>query len=281
MKLNFIKVNPTENMTVLILDTLPRASYASVAKKIMGYNHIFAEQVGFIEQPETPQAGGYARLQMMGGEFCGNATRALAATLAYRGHLMTTENASQVLSLEVSGAAAMVNCRVEKTAEEHIFRVAIEMPLASCLVKQKLTVAGKNYPITTVYFAGICHVIVNARHVGTSTADKIAFFDVVKGELKASIEDAIGLMFYDEQQQFIEPLVYVKSTDSLIWERGCGSGTTAVAVMLAHQQEQSVMIDLNQPGGVLSVAATWENNKVSAIELDGVVEVVAEGVLQV
>ena len=78
MKLRFVKVNPVENMTLFVLDPVPREEQMNVANKLMKYSNIHGEQVGFIERE-----GSYIRLQMMGGEFCGNATRSLAALMVY------------------------------------------------------------------------------------------------------------------------------------------------------------------------------------------------------
>ncbi len=80
MELDFIKMNPCGNTTVLIRTSLPRARYGSIAAQIMQSTCLCAEQVGFIEPPQ--QEGALARLHMMGGEFCGNASRSFAAWLA-------------------------------------------------------------------------------------------------------------------------------------------------------------------------------------------------------
>ena len=65
MKLSFVKTDPSENMTVFILDPLPRETYPVIAKKLMNYNNIYAEQVGFIEKSNFPET--CSRLHMMGG----------------------------------------------------------------------------------------------------------------------------------------------------------------------------------------------------------------------
>lgn len=64
MKLRFVKVNPVENMTLFVLDPVPREEQMNVANKLMKYSNIHGEQVGFIERE-----GSYIRLQMMGENF--------------------------------------------------------------------------------------------------------------------------------------------------------------------------------------------------------------------
>lgn len=51
MKLSFVKANPTDNMTVFVLDPVPRQLHSNVAQKILDYGNLYAEQVGFIESP--------------------------------------------------------------------------------------------------------------------------------------------------------------------------------------------------------------------------------------
>ena len=88
MKLRFTKVNPVENMTIFILDSLARENHISIANDLMNYNNLYAEQVGFIEEPMSIKGKSLntLRLQMMGAEFCANATRSLAAYMVYEDH---------------------------------------------------------------------------------------------------------------------------------------------------------------------------------------------------
>ena len=82
MELQFVKMNPTRNMTILVETPVPRAKHGEIAKQLMAEDSVCAEQVGYIEPALHPLAA--ARLQMMGGEFCGNASMSLAALLAMR-----------------------------------------------------------------------------------------------------------------------------------------------------------------------------------------------------
>src|SRR3989344_7322193 len=80
MKIKLAYVSPGGNPTALVLTSIDRLRQRSVAKKIM--KKIPAcEQVGFIERAKNSKA--VCRLQMMGGEFCGNALRALAMWLVF------------------------------------------------------------------------------------------------------------------------------------------------------------------------------------------------------
>ena len=74
--LDFVKINPAGNITILIdnFDIYDK-NIPKISEEIMKETNLYAEQVGFI---------GDNHLQMMGGEFCGNASRAFASLLAFR-----------------------------------------------------------------------------------------------------------------------------------------------------------------------------------------------------
>ena len=76
MKLEYIKTDPTSNITVLVRTPVERAKQPEAAENIMAADRQ-CEQVGFVEESESG-----TRLQMMGGEFCGNASMSLAAVMA-------------------------------------------------------------------------------------------------------------------------------------------------------------------------------------------------------
>ena len=76
MKLDFIKINPAGNITILIDNfNIYDKDIAKISEELMREDNLHAEQVGFIKDNH---------LQMMGGEFCGNASRAFASLLAFR-----------------------------------------------------------------------------------------------------------------------------------------------------------------------------------------------------
>ncbi|MBF8982922.1 diaminopimelate epimerase [Lutibacter sp. B2] len=275
MKLNFIKTNPTENMTVFVADQIPRSKHIKVAQKIMNYNSIYAEQVGFIEKPMDENSEACARLQMMGGEFCGNATRALAATLVYKEYCEVENDGKKVIvPLEVSGADNIICCEVEPI-NNRSFRSTASMPLHKGIKDFSIAYNGKVYGGILVEFPGIAHLVIDSKDVDS----KKMFFQAVKNHMNISEYDALGIMFYKEEESYIEPLVYVKETDSLIWERGCGSGSSAVAIALSYKYKKGVDVIINQPGGELQVITKWMDDQVVKIHLSGIVHIVAEGIV--
>ena len=72
MKLDMAVLNPAGNITLIVTTAVDKAAYADIAGKLLNMPELRGEQVGFLTQPKH---GGAIRLEMMGGEFCGNALR--------------------------------------------------------------------------------------------------------------------------------------------------------------------------------------------------------------
>ncbi len=75
MKLEFVKLSPSENTIILVKNFYDKSKFIDVSNKLLSYGNVFAKQVGFITKPSSDQA--VSRLDTIGGEFCGNATMCL------------------------------------------------------------------------------------------------------------------------------------------------------------------------------------------------------------
>lgn len=277
MKLSFVKINPVENMTIFIEDRLPREKHLSIANALMNYNNLYAEQVGFIEDPMSIKGKSLntLRLQMMGGEFCGNASRSLAAYMVYEDHpsIKKINDQEYSVSLEASGSQELLKCFVRKTDKENIFNSRISMPLP-----QRVTTINVNkIPTRRVDLEGISHFIVDSHKV----KDKEDFYIHIKRYMEKEDYDAFGIMYYDEIKEFMEPLVYVRMTKSKFWERSCASGSSAFGIAEAVTNKRSVKLKLRQPGGNLAVEVNLEDGQVKEVFLDGEVVIVAQGIVNI
>ena len=65
-------LDPAGNVTAIVCSDVPAAERARVAAQILRLPELGIEQVAFLTEPRS---GGEIRLEMMGGEFCGNALR--------------------------------------------------------------------------------------------------------------------------------------------------------------------------------------------------------------
>lgn len=92
--------------------------------------------------------------------------------------------------------------------------------------------------------------------------------------------EAFGLMYFNEAEHRMKPLVYVDNPHTLVWENSCGSGSSAVASALAHRKKDTVQdILLRQPGGDLRLSAVWDKESVTELILGGVIQFTAFGEL--
>lgn len=278
MKLSFAKVNPVENMTIFVLDHVDSIDHMNVANRLMDYSSLHGEQVGFIEVPRSLKGKSLntLRLQMMGGEFCGNASRSLAAYMVYKNHpsIIKDDNYFNVI-IEASGSAELLNCEVVPTENDNVFYSKIKMPSPERVVNIEMNFEERQIKMTRVDFSGITHFIVDSNEI----EDKEGFFKELKKYMYNEEYDAFGIMFYDSKQECLNPLVYVKATDSLYWERSCASGTSALGVALAKEKGDSLESSIKQPGGELKVIVNIDEKNIFEVFLDGEVEIVAEGIV--
>lgn len=276
MNLSYVKINPAENMTIFVLDKVNRQLHKSVANRLMDYNSLHGEQVGFIEEPESLQGKSLKtkRLQMMGGEFCGNATRSLAAYLVFKDDLIVKKIEDKFyVILEVSGLNHLISCEVRITEKDNLFYSKIDMPHPTDIRGFTVEVDGKRVSGKRVDFLGITHFIVDIKEV----EDREKLFSTIKSQMDQEDYDAFGIMYYDYREEFLIPLVYVKNTDTMYWERSCASGTTALVISLAQEDKNSIIKKIKQPGGELVVEIECKGENITKVRIDGLVEIVGEG----
>lgn len=267
MIVDYACMNPTRNMTVIVRSAVPRERQGALAARLMARGGDFAEQVGFLEP--ASRAGARARLQMMGGEFCGNATMSLAALLAEQDGL--PEGREAVYPLEISGAENVVDCRICR--EGAGFRAWVNMPLPESVEAMEIS---PDVSVPLVRFAGIAHLLVPEEEMDAAEAQRRA------PELCALLNaDALGIQLTSADLARIRPLVYVRGTRSMVWERGCGSGTAAVGAYAAARAKRNAALEVEQPGGRIRVRAEWRDGAVRKITISGRVFLEEMGTLEV
>ena len=247
----FWKVTPGGNPTILLRgQDIPPAQRASVAACIMSHQHIGGEQVGYVRFEGEP------RLDMMGGEFCLNATRAFAAVLASRGLL---HRCGSVLSgsVEVSGADSPVRVRVTEREGD--------LPLAeACLHFDTLPqpeTCGNGLSLVRV--PGIAHLIHQHDAAPLPTEDRLsAFCADERNALSLDKEEAVGHLWLRHADDgtdtctncgkalllVLDPVVWVRDTATLCFESACGSGTLACA-LAEHAASGTTDFAIVQPSG--------------------------------
>lgn len=255
MHMQYTVMDPTKNITLLVTSPVPRDRQSQAAAALLA-REATAEQVGFLEY--APSGG--KRLQMMGGEFCGNATMSYGAWLCRNEGLAIGE--SRELALEVSGSRTPVACTI--TALPDCFTGTVTMPLPERIAP----VCFDDRHLPVVFLPGICHIIVPAEAISREEAEPLLrrWSAQLPGE-------AAGLLLLDERRMRMTPLVYVKSTDTAVWECSCGSGSAAVGAWLTVTRQAPQCVSIKQPGGTLAVATTWHEGVLHSLTITGIVEI--------
>ncbi|MCC5801672.1 diaminopimelate epimerase [Rossellomorea vietnamensis] len=268
-EIEFIKFNPTENMTVLVKTKHFMEEYEDIAAKIMAYSCLNAEQVGFIEEPQM--TGTDSRLQMAGGEFCGNACMSLAAFIA-SGKMLSPDCSTTIL-MEVSGTDELVRCNVKNVMG--LYRCNMTVPKPTKIEKQTWVVEGEELLITMIYYQEAVHAVWETGELNPSLRRKA---ETLAQSINSSYEvNLVGVLLYDLETGELSPLIYVPDLNSMMWERGCGSGTGSLGAYLAWKQQACISQPVKQPGGEMHVKTEWSAGAITEVKIEGTVGIVAEG----
>ncbi len=232
--------DPSGNITALIPLLEGGACDPAIAEAVMQAEPS-CEQAGFV----LPGFAGFdARLQMAGGEFCGNAALCTAALTAIRAGVSIGDPIC--LRIAVSGADDLVGVTLEHCGED-FFSGAVAMPPVKEI--REVSLPGSNNPVPVVFMPGICHAIL-PESFGLERAES-----VIRDWCSALNAEAMGIMLTDLSLTRLTPLVYVPAVQTLFRENSCASGTAAAGALLASRRQSTVSLRLEEPGGVLSVAA--------------------------
>lgn len=253
-----MRAAPTGNTTILVLSPIPAGERAETAARLMKLDGGWAEQVGFVSKD-----GENDRLDMMGGEFCGNASMSLAAFLASERGLLTAQ-----VPLVVSGAPDRVNCSVVKNGEDWF--CSVDMPLPESLELEEFDFGGKAFRLWTARFPGIFHIIVPEGVFSREDAER-----AVRKWAADTGADALGILLFSREKLEMAPLVFVRATDSAVWERGCASGTSAIGAYLAIY-EGGAVADISQPGGIIEVEAAAASGRITVLRVSGKVRLLGK-----
>jgi diaminopimelate epimerase len=271
MKYEIVAADPAKNITIFVLN--PVTDRAAAARELLADRSLGAEQVGFVIPPD--RNGGLWGLEMMGGEFCGNAARSFGLFVAREQGLW----GDQTVCIGMSGVREKLPVRVN--VEEG--RAAVEVP--GPLAVETLNFEGRSLPVYV--FDGITHVIAADMSPDEQTCVRIR----AGIEFRAGIEGgftrpatgqpdslrqptaALGVLFYDTAAAFMRPAVYVYGTDSLVFESSCGSGTAALAVWKTQGWgDGEAACAVKQPGGIIEAHVRRQDGGIRGITIGGRVD---------
>lgn len=251
-RLKIAILNPAGNVTAVVLSGVAPERRASLAERLLALPELHIEQVAFLV---PPQSGGEIRLEMMGGEFCGNALRCAGFYQA----LCRGERGKCCVMAEISGADGVLPVMVD-----------VAQGAASTTMPLPVSVEALDWPEAPVHrvtFDGITHYVI-ARAEPDDTLVQCAIRD-------AASSPAVGAIFLNRTTGAIQPIVYVRQTDSCVAETSCASGSTAAAVVLSSDLCDGITeIGVGQPGGDLEVGVRKEAGQVTGLSIGGPVALV-------
>lgn len=234
-------------MTAFITNYVAPDHYAQIANMIMDYEYLNVEQVGFIVAPKNKKA--LLKLEMSGGEFCGNAVLSAAAFGFYKG--LTKNNR---FLIETTGSESPLACEVAVKSPSQ-FEAKAEMPHPISIKDIVINLNGKSVSGCFVQLNGITHFLTDYWPCEDE-------FNLIIEEVTNKVKDkAVGVIPYRrlrEKEYEIWPFVYVEETGSRFFEQACGSGTLALGVYLSKRNKGKVF-NVHQPGGIINVEIGNEN----------------------
>ncbi len=154
MEVTYSLFDPTGNITLLVETPIPAAERVAVASKLMELEPR-AEQVGFVSQDDADID---IRLDMAGGEFCGNATMSAAALAVMRSGRTPKQGDPIGVTVRSSGASGPVTVAL-KAESDTAYYGSVIMPQPRSIDDAPFTVTGDGRKPVIVRFDGIAHVI--------------------------------------------------------------------------------------------------------------------------
>jgi len=247
MRLKIVRADPAGNITLFVLDPVKREERAAIASKLMEDPRWGAEQVAF---RCAPRMGGEGRMEMAGGEFCGNAARAFGMLMAkqrgFGGRLLT----------EVSGADRPLEVNADLAAGT----AQAEMPLPVWV--RERAVDGRSGVV--VNLGGIAHLVAEGERPSLEFFEKAEpLFRDIAGL------SAYGVIFLDPERGELTPLVKVPAAGTLVWEGSCGSGSLAAAVAQSRGRDGEFAAEYVQPAGRVRAAVVRKAGAVTAAWIGG------------
>lgn len=254
---------PSGNTTAVIFDQLMDENREDLNDKIMAMwkqtmpTAPEIEQCCFVAEPRDSSA--IARVEMFGGEFCGNATRSVIQILTKGGDYQGL--------IEVSGVERPLNFNVKNSV------VTLEMPLPSDGEITRVVDEGM-----LVQLDGITQLVVTDN--SSKTPRQLLGELLISNKYLLAEQSAVGVSYYDPLSKKADFCVWVKEVDTIFDETACGSGTCAIGIASAMSSKANQDLKVLQPSGesiATSAQFDVETDSVVASNISGTVSILFEG----
>ena len=283
MTYQIVRADPAKNITILVLDPVPAEGRRALSRALLQDPALEAEQAGFVIPPASPE--GLWRLEMMGGEFCGNAARSFGLYIA---GIRGIRGKAQV-SIAISGMETPVTVNLDTTSgwAEAVLPgplwvswnpgaglPGVSLPLEHTGPQGSLEYQGRELPVCVL--DGIVHIIA----AGVEPRKDVFFELKTRAEEQGFRSEALGVMFLPVEPRpgsaagevSMFPAVYVYATDSLVFESSCGSGSIALGCWLSRDTpEGERRYRIAQPGGIIETRIVKRGGEITRTAIGGTV----------
>lgn len=255
----FTILRPGGNDQMLIEGIVKKSARRKINDEmIKQYSNV--EQVSFFEYDAKNKK---AKLELAGGEFCGNATRSLA-------YLLLGGKPGQI-SIKVSGTKKALEAGINQIGTAYA-----QMPIKDINSIRKI-----NTNLFRIDLEGIVQLVCLDDITGLNPKKlKSLAYEILKKEDLILSEPAAGVMFIKEYPTFIKmkPVVWVRDIETLLYETACASGTAAVGAWRNFQNPQKeTMTRVMQPSGKFIEVSVYQKDNSLKVYIDGQIEILMKG----
>ncbi|MBH0777327.1 hypothetical protein [Nocardia bovistercoris] len=217
------------------------------------------EQCCFATTPRTDSTA-IGRMEMFGGEFCGNATRGVIRIL--------TDGRDTDGLVEASGVDHPLRFEVTDAT----VRLTMPLPARAETVPEGALVA----------LGGITHLVVTDPAARTRTTPRELLTRLLAARTHALHElPAAGVTFYDNTTGAAHFSVWVREVDTVFDETACGSGTSAIGIAAATAARNTLTLRVIQPSGEsITTEATWTHDTLDTSTIAGPVDILFDGAVR-
>ena len=268
MKIPYFKYSPCGNITIFLEAKLSPSDRMSICKKVILPNELDAEQAGIINVHAN-----IPRLEMMGGEFCLNASRAYAFHLMRNNMLNDDGNGHFSGFIASSGISSNIKVEVDLIDPMHTL-ASVTLPVDGMIALE----IGKG--VSCVKMDGITHLLLNEDEYPIPQKKFIHLqAEKFRKTWKINNYPAVGVIWikYIDRSKAnfaITPYVWVRDTNTSCLETSCGSASLALAFALRNKFDHVSVI---QPSGdVLNVNFISHDGNIFA-KVNGKVDFLSNG----
>lgn len=209
MKNTYFLIDTAGQITPVFINPVPKNKRPLISSQLLK-KYPAAGQVAFIEKRAR-----FYRAQMMGGELSINGSLAVSYVLA---RILKRRK----VKIELSGVNAKMKISLKRNIISGYFPISIIKKVTNNKVQLK----------------GIQYLVQKGRPKSIGLTDT----QISGLRLLTKNFPAAGIVFYSKET--IKPLVYVKATNSFVWETACGSGSLAFYLIKGENK-------IKQPSGKL------------------------------